>query len=399
MCALLACGAVLSTSSGHAAEHPVTTTQPRQSCAEAGHWLALDGKQAQPATNASVIGAAAAREVVLLGEEHDNEDHHRWQFQVLAALHAQRPDLVIGFEMFPRRLQPVLDRWVTGQLTAKEFLSQAEWESVWGQPAALYMPLFDFARINRIPMLALNIDQKLTRAITEKGWDGVPAGEREGVGHAAPALPAYRDFLFEIHREHPTKHDARPGKPSKSDPAFRNFVDAQLAWDRAMAEALVQRLNGKSSNKPLLVGIMGSGHLRFGYGVPHQLRDLGVRSLSTLLPGPAGSDCRPMSPAFADAVFAIEEKPALPVEPPRLGIQLENASGTIRIVAVTAASLAEKTGLQAGDRLLELAGRPVEKITALIAAVRRQPPGTWLPLRIQRGEASLELVVHFPPAP
>jgi uncharacterized iron-regulated protein len=29
---------------------------------------------------------------VLLGEQHDDEDHHRWQAQVLAGLHALRPN-------------------------------------------------------------------------------------------------------------------------------------------------------------------------------------------------------------------------------------------------------------------------------------------------------------------
>ena len=30
------------------------------------------------------------QDVVLLGEQHDSEDHHRWQLQMLSALHAQR---------------------------------------------------------------------------------------------------------------------------------------------------------------------------------------------------------------------------------------------------------------------------------------------------------------------
>ena len=66
--------------------------------------------------------------------------------------------MVIGFEMFPRRVQPALDRWVAGELTEAEFLQQAEWGKVWSMPAELYLPLFHFARMNRIPMLALNID-------------------------------------------------------------------------------------------------------------------------------------------------------------------------------------------------------------------------------------------------
>lgn len=100
----------------------------------------------------------AKRDVVLLGERHVSEDDHRWQVQTLAALYALRPDMVIGFEMLPRRVQAALDRWVAGELTVKQFLEQTGWDDIWGMPAELYLPLVQFARINHIPMLALNID-------------------------------------------------------------------------------------------------------------------------------------------------------------------------------------------------------------------------------------------------
>ena len=61
---------------------------------------------------------------------------------------------MIGFEMFPRRVQPALDRWVKGELTEQEFLNAVNWRKSWGYDAKLYMPLFDFARMNRIPVVA-----------------------------------------------------------------------------------------------------------------------------------------------------------------------------------------------------------------------------------------------------
>ena len=38
---------------------------------------------------------------------------------------------MIGFEAFPRRVQPVLERWVAGQLSESEFLAQSDWRNVW----------------------------------------------------------------------------------------------------------------------------------------------------------------------------------------------------------------------------------------------------------------------------
>lgn len=364
-----------------------------QSCPDPASWTALDGERPRTTPAAALLDRAAQREVLLLGEVHDDADHHRWQLQTLAALHARRPDMMIGFEMFPRRVQPALDRWVAGELTAKEFLDQSEWHANWNMPAELYLPLFDFARINRIPMLALNIERKLSRAITEKGWDAVPEAGREGLGRPAPPAEAYRDSLFEVYLHHPTLR-GKGAKPTKSDAAFRFFVESQTAWDRAMAEALARRAG---AGKPLVVGVMGSGHLRHGHGVPHQLRDLGVKNVGTLLPLSAGVECKDIRAGLADAVFMLPAQATPKPAPPRLGVQLGDHPGGVRILAVTPGSLAEQTGLKRGDLILEMAGRPVQKTLIAISLVRLQPTGTWLPLRIKRGEETLELVVKFPP--
>jgi membrane-associated protease RseP (regulator of RpoE activity) len=305
--------------------------------------------------------------------------------------------MVIGFEMFPRRAQPVLESWVAGNLTVRQLLDESRWESVWKLPAELYLPLFQFARINRIPMVALNVDRQLTRSIAEKGWDAVPLAEREGVGRAAEVSPAYRDFLFEIYGEHPSPHHQDGAKAQKTDDAFGRFVESQTAWDRAMAEALARfAIPGTAGEQPLVVGIMGSGHIRFGHGVPHQLRDLGVKNVGTLLPVPFDFDCTELRPGLADAVFALPQTAKAKAEPPRLGVRLEESAGAVRIADVTSGSLAEATGLKAGDQLVEVAGLPANSMLRVITSVRLQPAGTWLPVRVKRGDDTLELVVKFP---
>lgn len=369
-------------------------------CLQPGTWTAIDADGVRAgAAVAPLVASMAQREVVLLGEQHDDADHHRWQLQMLAALHAQRPDMVIGFEMFPRRVQPALDRWVAGELSERQFLEQAEWDKVWSMPAELYLPLFHFARLNRVPMVALNVEQGLTRSIATRGWDAVPEAEREGVGRAAEPPPAYVDFLFGIHREHARMRGRGDKEASREEPAFRNFVESQLAWDRAMAEALVSardKAAGGEGRAPLAVGIMGSGHVRFGHGVAHQLKALGTTEVGQLLPLAASTPCAEVVAGLADAVFAVPEPVRSPVPPPRLGISMEDHRDGVRIVEVTAGSLAAHTGLRAGDIIVDAAGAPLKRSSALAALVRAQPPGTWLPLKLRRDKETLDFVVRFP---
>lgn len=111
----------------------------------------------------------AKKSVVLLGETHDIAEVHRWQLHVAASIYALRPNMMMGFEMFPRRLQPVLDEWVDGKLDTKTFLEKSEWFSVWGFLPELYLPLFHFCRQNRIRMLALNCYRELVTRRRQTG--------------------------------------------------------------------------------------------------------------------------------------------------------------------------------------------------------------------------------------
>jgi uncharacterized iron-regulated protein len=399
LCALVLIGGLMASVPTWANPLAGKSAAAAESCVAPASWASADAAPPQEVDAGALLSAMAGRAVVLLGEQHDDMDHHRWQLQTLAVLHAQRPNLVIGFEMFPRRAQPVLDRWVAGELTEAEFLQQSEWNKVWSMPAELYLPLFHFARMNRIPMLALNIDAGLTRRIADKGWDGVPEGEREGVGRPAPAAPAYEDFLFEIHRQHALMRASGKSAPPTRDAGFRNFVDSQLAWDRAMAEALLAgraRHAAADGGLPFVVGIMGSGHVRFGHGVAHQLRALGEPSIGQLMPVDAATPCAELTPGLADAVFAVPALRQPPPPPPRLGVALEETEGGIRIGEVNAGSLAERSGLRPGDLVTEAAGAPVKRSMQLIGVVRRQPEGTWLPLQVRRDGKAVDIVVRFP---
>jgi uncharacterized iron-regulated protein len=283
-------------------------------CLDPATWYTFSNGGLKKTSESEVLERAAHRDVALLGEHHDDPDHHLWQLQVLAALHMLRPEMVIGFEAFPRRVQPVLDQWIAGQLTQSQFLERVEWQKIWNVPAALYLPLFEFARLNRIPMAALNVDRTLTSEISRKGWNAVPDEQREGVSRAAPALRAYEDSLFEAFSQHSKDDDKRA--LGRDDPAFRRFVEAQTTWDRAMAEAIASRLGAPGTSRALVVGIMGSGHVEHGHAVAHQLRDLGIRNTATLLPVKSSTPCAEIKPGVADAVFALpadpHDKPAAP---------------------------------------------------------------------------------------
>jgi hypothetical protein len=247
-------------------------------------------------------------------------------------------------------------------------------------------------------MVALNIDTRLRRAVSQKGLHEVPENEREGLTPPAAPSPAYLDYLLPFYREH-VRNGKKQLDATRDDPGFRRFVETQQLWDRAMAQALQGAL--AQPNRPLVVGVMGSGHIRHGHGVAHQLKDLRVPDVGALLPWNSGADCSQLVKGLADAVFGVASV-SLAAEPPRqrLGIRFELAQEGTRVLQVERGSIAEAAGVRDGDVILEAAGITISRTDDIVNVVRRQAPGTWLPLRLKRGgEGNVEAVAKFPALP
>ena len=386
-----------------AAAAPLGTAAGSPQCSAAmAQWLDPDG--GMPVAPQALYDELASASVVLLGEAHTDADHHRWQTSVLAALHSRNPNLVIGLEMLPRKVQPALDAWSRGALDEATFLEQAQWRELWGYDADLYLPILHFARINRLPMVALNIDRQLVSKVGAGGWDVLAADERMGLSDPAPASQAYRRSLGElfsyklgagIHTQSEGHGDALPSLEEVMQmDAFNNFVDAQLTWDRAMAEALAE--SHRLDKGALIVGIVGRGHLEHGYGIPTQLADLGIDGVRVLLPVDK-ADCGTLQAGLADAVFMLEARSEpQPAPRPRLGVMIENADPGVSVMQVIDDSVAESGGLLKGDVVLRAAGFETESVDALIEVVQRQAPGTWLPLDIMRDGQAMQVIARFP---
>lgn len=324
---------------------------------------------------------------------------------MLSALHSRKARLIVGFEMLPRRAQATLDAWSAGKLSEKEFLEQSDWQKVWGYDADLYLPLLHFVRLNRITAIALNIDRELVSQVGRLGWSALSEGQRMGLSDPAPASENYRAALAGIYAykqalQLESTDNEFPGSDSnleriENSKEFANFVDAQLTWDRAMAEALAAAHRRDPS--ATLVGIVGRGHLEYGYGIPHQLADMGIEEVDVLLPLDSNDDCDPLPTELASAVFVVDAEAEESRPPrPRLGVFIENQDEGVRIMEVVAGSVADKTGLAEGDLIQSAAGFEIDTTGTLTEIIQRQAPGTWLPLTVLRDGELLELLARFP---
>jgi len=372
-------------------------------CVPIGKVLLPDSRQI--VSNKELVRQVKSRQVVLLGEHHDNAEHHRWQLEMITALNVWNDNLALGFEMFPRRMQSVLDQWVAGELSEKEFLEKVEWDKYWRFDSALYMPLFHYARMNRIPMYALNVERSFIREVGEKGWANVGADKKEGISTPAPASEGYLLMLASVFSQHGSQHSGSEEANEEAlrkimeQPTFKRFVESQQVWDRAMAQKIAQVV--KEDKPDMFIAVMGSGHMMNRYGVPHQLKDLDIASTAVLVPWDPEFECDLISEGFADAVIGLApdklSDQAEETRKPRLGIYLEPADEGVRIIRVVDGSLAERSGIKKGDVVVAMAGRPISEVQQIIDIVKAMQWGTWLPITVVRDGEELEVIAKFPP--
>jgi S1-C subfamily serine protease len=117
----------------------------------------------------------------------------------------------------------------------------------------------------------------------------------------------------------------------------------------------------------------------------------------TLLPWDHEKDCDELIAGAADAVFGVAAPARAKPRRQLLGIRIELKDKAVHVVQVSKGSVAETADLRAGDVITEIAGQPVKRNSDVIMAVRRQAPGTWLPLKVKRQDELIEILAKFPP--
>ena len=207
--------------------------------------------------NALVEEISDAR-VIFIGETHDSPDDHRTQLDIIQALHEKDLPIAVGLEMFTERDQVILDQWVAGKMTERDFIA-AFYEN-WGGGWGLYRDIFHYARDHGIPLLGLNVPREVTRKVSTNGFGSLEKEERKKLppGITCELDGRYKEFLRRMVQV-----------KGKSDASFNNFCEAQVLWDQAMAFYLSRYLQ---NNPDRVVAVLSGAIHAWKYGIPRQLQ-------------------------------------------------------------------------------------------------------------------------------
>lgn len=191
----------------------------------------------------------SAYDFVLLGEKHDNPDHHLLQRQMLQKLQQDDSLELISFEMLSSDQQGKVDdltpSTATSDASLKEHLSWDEEGWQW----EYYGPMIRDALISGVPIAAGNISNDEMTAV----YRGDPDESLTGILNELQ--------LAQLNRDIDESHCGM--LPSSQFPAM---VRVQQARDQSMANSLIRFT---SSGRRALIA--GNFHVRRDLGVPNYI--------------------------------------------------------------------------------------------------------------------------------
>ena len=209
------------------------------------------------------------RDIVFVGEGHTKKSHHKAQLEIIKALDGNGKKVAIGVEMFKKEDQEALDKWVSGEIEEAEF--SEIYHRNWGLPWTQYRDIFVYAREKQIPLVGLNVSRSVIRQVVREGFSSLTPEQLSGLpsGIECKVDATYEEFIKDALGEH------------AGEMSFKNFCEAQMVWDNAMAHNAIEYLDANPARR--LVVLAGSGH-SWKRGIPAQVTRLSGYSFSVILP-------------------------------------------------------------------------------------------------------------------
>jgi len=203
----------------------------------------------------SLLIRLARAEFVLLGEKHDNPDHHRLQAELLRGLIAAGRRPAVGFEMFSLDDAGAIAKHLARTPSDAAGLGPAvNWQKSGWPDWAMYQPIAEAALAAKLTIVATNLPLATARQMSREGLALEPSVRRD-LGLDQPLSDAMlATMVADIQNSHCGYGSAE---------SIQTMVQVQRARDAQMAQSLIAAATADGA-----VLVAGAGHVRSDYGIP-----------------------------------------------------------------------------------------------------------------------------------
>jgi len=219
-----------------------------------------DVSSAQFIDRESLVKSLGRADFVLLGERHDNPDHHLLQAEVLRSLIAIGRRPAVGFEMLGLEDASAIANHLAAAPNDAAGLGRAvNWNQRGWPDWTIYQPIAEAALQAELRIVATNLPLTVARKMSRDGRAALgPQVIRELDLDRSLPESVFASMAADI-------RDAHCGSAPEEN--LRAMVDVQRARDAQMAQSLIV-----ASDRDGAILVAGAGHVRIDYGIPVYLR-------------------------------------------------------------------------------------------------------------------------------
>lgn len=261
--------------------------------------LRVNGASVTALTVDQVANALEVYDVIFVGELHDHIANHLAELALLRAIYARAPHIALSMEQFERDQQSTVDDYLAGRIGEGTLTSGLAWKNY----DEAYRPLVEFAKDNRLAVIAANAPQKIVRCVGRDGLgylSKLPAEKRNLIAAAIHAEDgAYKQkFLAFLNGD--AAHRGSTGTTERAEESFA----AQVTRDDTMAESIANFLQTNPGYKVL--HITGTFHAEEGLGTVERLKARAPElKIAVVLPVATGGESVVAASDLKGADFAI----------------------------------------------------------------------------------------------
>lgn len=227
-------------------------------------WSAREGRAV---SREELLEGLSSTPLILLGEVHDNPEHHSLRAWIIGELATRRSASgergpAVVFEHIRADQQSLVDDFLASdeRADAGALLQKLDWDRSGWPSAAMFSPLFEQALKFRLPIFAGNTPAEAIRKVAREGLASLLDEERSRLGLDQQLEPhLYAALIKDIEENH-------CGLVPES--AFPPMALAQQYRDAHLAERMISAMAANGA----AVLLAGNGHVRSDRGVPWHLR-------------------------------------------------------------------------------------------------------------------------------
>jgi uncharacterized iron-regulated protein len=205
-----------------------------------------------------LVTRLVASRFVLLGERHDNPDHHVLQAKLVHAMIEAGRRPALGFEMLTTDDAPAVIRYLARSPKDAAGLGDAvNWARSGWPEWRFYQPIAQAALDANVPIVATNLSRAATEAVRRNGLPGLGPTLMSQLRLAEPTPETRLAMTRELRESHCGQ---------VPDTMIDRMVDIQWARDARIAASVA-----RAGQRDGAVLIAGAGHVRRDRGVPVHL--------------------------------------------------------------------------------------------------------------------------------